>query len=135
MKNIFRVIYLISTFTIIISVYDPYTDCLNGIKVNEEHLHIVAIKNDTALNDTSGDYFLCVWQSTKIVNKAGEVNIKQLDNFIGEELMNIMDAQPIRQTIKDKLRKCDLTPSKVHTETAIKIKNCHAKIVTELLKD
>ncbi|KAK4876868.1 hypothetical protein RN001_009374 [Aquatica leii] len=134
MKRNFSIICILSALTSVLCVLDPYSECLNLLNVNEDELHLIAVQENTSLSDKSGEYFLCVWKMKSIINEDGIVNVDKLKEFIKEELNRVMRVSPyIEKFITDNVDNCDLSSADTHTKTAIKVKNCHAKIMVNVL--
>ncbi|KAF5288253.1 hypothetical protein FQA39_LY04021 [Lamprigera yunnana] len=130
MKLFFKLIYVFATATVITS-YD--TECLKEREGKEEAIDNVGHRSNTPLDHISGDFFLCVWKTTKVMNENGKVDVKNLEKLIAHQLayVTVVD-QPRSVAISKSVRKCDLKPSNVETETAIKVKNCNAKVMSQL---
>ncbi|KAF5297860.1 hypothetical protein FQR65_LT09885 [Abscondita terminalis] len=134
MQFILGVTCWLATLTVVLGVHDPYTECLNLLNAKEDQLHLIVVQDSTPPSDQSGDYFLCVWKIKNIMDEHGDVNVNNLKDFIKEELNRVADVTPETSKNVSKLfDECDLSVSKVPQETAIKIKNCHAKIMVKVL--
>ncbi|KAK5642165.1 hypothetical protein RI129_008332 [Pyrocoelia pectoralis] len=113
---------------------DPYTECLSETKVNEEDLHYITAETNTALDSKSGEYFLCVWKKVGIINDNGDVIREQFKEFIEDEIQQVRPVTHfMRQYVTATILECDLKREEVQEETAVKVKNCHTKIVVNAL--
>ncbi|KAB0796167.1 hypothetical protein PPYR_10228 [Photinus pyralis] len=113
---------------------DPYTECLDEEKVKKENLHNVTFETNPPIDSKSGEYFLCVWKKIGVMNHDGDVDRERFKKFIEEEIQGVRHVTPfLRQLVTASILDCDLKRAEVPKETAVKVKNCHSKIIVNVL--